>query len=825
LPPAYSSRGGNAEEFFDTLVAGIYKFQDNGIIQICGDFNARIGDTVDFIEGVDDVKPRNVIDFCVNSQCKPFIDFCVSANMCCLNGRNDDVTDNFTCVSTKGKSVVDYCLVPYDEFNSFSKFEVSLVQDLIAKFNVPIQSAIPDHSMLSWVFKTTSVVPCSDNSDHVNETDDIISLAKLYDLSDIPDTFLMDEVSVSQAQLLVDEINSSQFSQDDVDDAYNKFECFVKSSVVNNFRKKNCKRGRINNKGMRHTPKPWWNQSLQTIWDDVCCKQKVWLRCNNPLVRGTLFAQYKSVHKQFDKAVKKAKRQYQYSKINDIDALLKNDPVMFWKEIGKIGVTSCKQRNSIPMEVISDNGETSDCTDHVLDKWGKDFKSLFKSDNKQFDEKFLSDIKIQLKHLESNPSEKDSLAVDLNKTIEFDEVVDAIGRAKTNKAAGIDGIVSELLKNNTMAKVLHAIFSQCFACGICPTKWKLGLITPIPKSSKNDPRDPMSYRGITLISVVCKVYCDVIRKRLTDWLEANGIIREEQNGFRKNRGCLDHLYTFSSIVQNRKLCKKDTFACFIDAKKAFDRVNRDCLWYKLRSIGIHGAFFNCIKSLYDDVKCAVKVNEHMTQWFDVEIGVKQGCLLSPVLFNIFLNDIVDELNQLKCGIPVLDINIDLLMYADDIVLLAENENSLQRMLNCVSDWTNKWRISLNESKTQVVHFRTKSHEKSKVQFQCCDSILETTNGYKYLGIWFDEFLDFHVSTNNLAAAASRALGLVISKVKVLGGINFDSFTKLYDSFVHPILDYGLWINSVFIVRITFSLALENILQMRLCLVIWAGFPL
>ena len=121
----------------------------------------------------------------------------------------------------------------------------------------------------------------------------------------------------------------------------------------------------------------------------------------------------------------------------------------------------------------------------------------------------------------------------------------------------------------------------------------------------------MSYRGITLISVVCKVYCDVIRKRLTDWLEENtSFMRNKTVFFRKNRGCLDHLYTFSSMVQNRNLCKKGTFACVIDAKKAFDRVNRDCLWFKLRSIGIHGNFYNCIKSLYDDVKCAVKVNDH-----------------------------------------------------------------------------------------------------------------------------------------------------------------------------------------------------------------------
>ena len=341
---------------------------------------------------------------------------------------------------------------------------------------------------------------------------------------------------------------------------------------------------------------------------------------------------------------------------------------------------------------------------------------------------------------------------------------------------------------------------------MCPSQWKLGLVNPIPKSGTNDPRDPMSYRGITLISVVCKIYCDVIRKRLTEWLESNNIIHDEQNGFRKDRGCVDHLYSFSSIVQNRKLCKKPTFACFIDARKAFDRVNRDCLWFKLRSLGIHGNLYNSIKSLYVDVKCAVKINDIKTNWFDVNNGVKQGCILSPVLFNLYINDIVDEMNVLNCGIPMLNSKIDMLMYADDIVLMSESEQNLQKMLDCVLVWARKWRISLNESKTQVVHFRPKSHNKSTFSYKYGNVNIETVSGYKYLGLWFDEFLDFNVTTSNLASSASRALGVVISKFKAVGGTNFDTYSKLFDSFVSPILEYGsgVWgldefssINSVF----------------------------
>jgi hypothetical protein len=173
---------------------------------------------------------------------------------------------------------------------------------------------------------------------------------------------------------------------------------------------------------------------------------------------------------------------------------------------------------------------------------------------------------------------------------------------------------------------------------------------------------------------------------------------------------------------------------------------------------------------------------------------------------VFINDVVDEIKTLNFGVPLLNSKIDMLMYADDIVMMAESEQNLQKMLDGVHAWARKWRISLNESKTQVVHFRPKSHDKSIFSFMYGNLKIDTVSGYKYLGLWFDEFLDFNITTRNLAASASRALGVVISKFKCVGGTNFDTYSKLFDSFVTPILEYGsgVWgidefssINSVF----------------------------
>ena len=115
-----------------------------------------------------------------------------------------------------------------------------------------------------------------------------------------------------------------------------------------------------------------------------------------------------------------------------------------------------------------------------------------------------------------------------------------------------------------------------------------GLIKSIPNGDGKDPNDPLTYRGITLISIPCKIYADILNTRLSNWIEENGYLAEEQNGFRQNRSFIKHIHILYSVINNRKLGKLSTYACFVDAKKAVDTINRHCLWYKLYSLGLSG---------------------------------------------------------------------------------------------------------------------------------------------------------------------------------------------------------------------------------------------
>ena len=118
--------------------------------------------------------------------------------------------------------------------------------------------------------------------------------------------------------------------------------------------------------------------------------------------------------------------------------------------------------------------------------------------------------------------------------------------------------------------VLTRIFNICYNFGKVPAMWSKGIITPIPKSSTSDPRDPMSYRDLTLAPVAYKLYCGVLNARLTVELYDMEVINDEQNGFRKGRSTIDHLSTLTTIIETRKGRKLSTFCAFIYFKKAYD---------------------------------------------------------------------------------------------------------------------------------------------------------------------------------------------------------------------------------------------------------------
>lgn len=193
----------------------------------------------------------------------------------------------------------------------------------------------------------------------------------------------------------------------------------------------------------------------------------------------------------------------------------------------------------------------------------------------------------------------------------------------------------------------------------------------------------------------------------------------------------------------------------------------------------------------------------MTEWFPCNTGVRQGDNLSPTLFALFINDLAIQIKSLRKGIQIQHgsdtdyrhiTDISLLLYADDIALIAGTESDMQTILDLVTEWCNNWNLQVNINKSKVMHFRKRKMKQSPVTFQLGNNALDYVPSYKYLGVIFDENRDFKTNTENLAKSGGRALGSIISKIHHLKDIGFDTYEILFHNCVTPIIDYcsGVW---------------------------------
>ncbi len=178
--------------------------------------------------------------------------------------------------------------------------------------------------------------------------------------------------------------------------------------------------------------------------------------------------------------------------------------------------------------------------------------------------------------------------------------------------------------------------------------------------------------------------------------------------------------------------------------------------------------------MYTNTSSCVNVNNKLTDWFTTENGCRQGDVTSPTAFSIIINDLLKELNSSGIGIKV-DGNllVSVLAFADDIVLLAENADDLQKLIGIVHHWSSKWRFIINPEKSQIVHYRNAPKSRTNVNFKLYENgpSLQVVDSYRYLGVYLDEYLTFNHTTSLLASAGGRALGSMINKFRTLSDIS------------------------------------------------------
>ena len=815
LPPERSPWGRDAHGFFGHILNLLYEYEYCDNVVVTGDLNSRIGKEFDYIVGVDDIHNRHVIDKNKNSHGSALTDFLLDAKMCICNGRFDKEYDNWTCIKWNGSSVVDYFIVPIDCLNKCSSFKVFTAREMVNKycdtdaFDIHLSQMIPDHSVLLITVNAT----CYDNTQE-NKRGEIINsdcnhslnidvdncdnhllnvknnnhvFFQRYNVKTMPPQFMNNKKFNEELLDMIARIEQINRTQDEINDMYTAV-CDLYHREMNLFLKKRNVHPTAKKKFNRYT-KPFWNDELKTLWLRLCETEKLFLKSQGS-VRNRRREDFRNAQKVFDRVYRKAERHFRKNKVEEIEEICTSEPNKFWDTIKKLGPNN---RHSIPLKVYDEHGNLTDNLETVLSKWKCDYEALFtfQPEPGVYDDDFYEECLHNLDNLEK----EGQVLYDLDYEIESQEVKKVIDNAKCNKSVGTDNLPYEIFKTGATNDLLVNLFNKIYDTGIIPTVWRLAVIKPIPKNSLTDPHLPLQYRGISLLSTVYKLYSSVLNNRIINASEENECFTEEQNGFRKNRSCADHLFTLTSVIRNRKHQRLPTFVAFVDLEKAFDRVDRKLLFYKIRKLGFGGKLYEAIKNIYQQCKARINVSGCLTDEFTTDFGVRQGDCLSPTLFGLFINDLASDIKTSGRGIYINDdLRIKILMYADDLAIISESEEDLQTMLNSLHDWCKKWRMRVNVTKTKVVHFRIKSQPCTTTKFTYGNETMDITDNYKYLGLILDEHLDYNVTASVLSGSAGRALGGICSKFKKLKGLGYQTFTKMFHTGVVPIMDYcsGIW---------------------------------
>ena len=351
---------------------------------------------------------------------------------------------------------------------------------------------------------------------------------------------------------------------------------------------------------------------------------------------------------------------------------------------------------------------------------------------------------------------------------------EAVKRLKNRKAAGICQITAELLKlgGKRLITFLHTLIVRVWNTEHCPQDWRDAIIVTIFK--KNDPTICDNYRGISLLSIPGKVFAMILLNRVSEQMEAT--VSEYQAGFRTGRSTTDQMFTLHQILTNSYEFDVPTHTCFIDLKKAYDTVNRPALWKVLRKTNLSLKVQRLVQSLHTNTHATVRAYGQLSDSFPVTNGVRQGCVLAPALFNIFLDHILHvALANSPDGITIrytkansrITINnrvtqpeefdelIQQLLYADDMAILCDDADGLTRLVCRLDEVTQQWGLSISQEKTKILTVDRKGNS-SKPNITLRGEIIEIVELFKYLGRNYTDTpkLDTEIAARILAASTS-----------------------------------------------------------------------
>ncbi|KAG0444711.1 hypothetical protein HPB47_013473 [Ixodes persulcatus] len=385
------------------------------------------------------------------------------------------------------------------------------------------------------------------------------------------------------------------------------------------------------------------------------------------------------------------------------------------------------------------------------------------------------------------------------------ELSRAARRVDAKTAMGSDGIPMSLIRGlgPRMRALVAESLTEILADAQVPETWKETRMKLLYKG-KGEKADLGNYRPISITSVLYRMCTQIIRMRLQKWAEETEVLGELQNGFRTERCIEDNLFVVTQCIEVAAQEGRPLYAAFLDISKAYDTVDQNILWSRLRGLGINEADVNLLQALFDGVSVRIEWEDHMTKRIPVTRGLRQGCPLSPLLFMLYVALLEKALEQSDVGFDLpyrmegawKRQRIPALIYADDVVLLADSPEDLQVLLDISGELATHLRLRFNQSKSAVlVKGDGPNQEPEEQQWHLQGGKLTRQNTVKYLGVTLaaePDYLKVHEREKRLGAIRGKG---VLAKKTTWTFNRFEVVRGLWKMAIVPGLTYA---NSVLV---------------------------
>jgi hypothetical protein len=503
-----------------------------------------------------------------------------------------------------------------------------------------------------------------------------------------------------------------------------------------------------------------WNRPIDAaVRIEIKYKNKLWKRY--------LKSKDKAILEEYKQTSNKVRKQTRA--INNVEQLkiakeCKTNPKKFWNYIksktnskDKIGDLVIVEESK-PDRVITDNQEKA----NILCDY---FSSVF---NKDAGKENLYDT-----------SKCDNKMKGIS--ISTEDIMKRLGDLNIFKSPGPDMLHPRVLKEvrEVIAIPLKLIFEESLKSGALPLDWRTGNITPIFKKGLKTKVE--NYRPISLTCVICKILESIIRDKLVKHMKDNNLFSDRQYGFIKGRSTVSQLLKIMDKWTDYLENGGQIDAIYTDLEKAFDKVPHRNLLNKLRWYKIDNNVIDWIGSFLTNRLQRVRLEDTFSNWAKVLSGIPQGTILGPLLFLIYINDIMDICKN----------GSELFVYADDAKLFshinsANDVKTLQNDLNNMNNWIKDWSLNLNISKCRIVSYGRKSHI-IKYDYFVGNETIERAESITDLGVVFDPQLKFGLHIREKVNKAYARLGIIKRNFKCM---SIEIFCLIYKTMVRSQLEYA-----------------------------------